>query len=241
MLGDRRAPSHVDWEIARTCIKFLEPFYSESLEIPNNLQVTSNLFLYELSWIHDQLQAESDNKDSHLKNMADHIREKYSKYWEDMDSVNPLLFVAGFLDPRCKDKALKCTLAPICGDPLANEITKKARKTLDELYELYSTLYPASEKDGMEVNELEKSFRKYQKQRDEKMGLKTEVDKYLKQSWDTEYDNFNVLDWWKAHSGTYRVLAKTARDVLAIPYSNRILESTFDSGFFNAFIIFGDS
>lgn len=213
LLGERRAPTHVDWEIARACVKFLEPFYSESLEIPKNLQVTSNSFFCELSWIYNQLQSRSDSKDLHLKKTADFVRKKCSKYWEDMDSINPLLFVAGLLDPRCKEKVLKCHLAPICGDLLADEITKKARKALNDLYELYSTLYPRSEKPKIGISKIEMSYWRYCKQRDEEMGLKTEVDKYLKSDCETEYDEFDVLDWWKAHTGSYRILARIARDV----------------------------
>uniref|UniRef100_A0A803NHF2 hAT-like transposase RNase-H fold domain-containing protein n=1 Tax=Cannabis sativa TaxID=3483 RepID=A0A803NHF2_CANSA len=135
-----RSPTCVDWEIAHTCVNHLKTFYNASMGYSKEVCATAELFLFVLESIHMELQSWSDSKDIHAKKMADNIRENFNKHWVNMHHVNPLLFVAVLLDPRCKEKGLRMLLHNICGDVLADEMTKKAKKTLESLYEHYSML-----------------------------------------------------------------------------------------------------
>lgn len=233
-VNGERTPSHVDWDIARTCVNHLKIFYDASLEFSKSFHVTSNLFLVHLAEIHDILQCWGDSKDLHLKNMADNIRQKCQKYWGNLNNVNPLLFVAVLLDPRYKEKGLKLILLSICDDDLlADELTKKARKTLDSLYENYSMLYPTSHKrNDTEVGNGQLTalaqYLKKMKKRDEERELKTAVDRYLAESLeDSDDDNFDILDWWKVRTYNCKILLMIVRDVLAIPISIATSESDF--------------
>ncbi|KAI5353105.1 hypothetical protein L3X38_005997 [Prunus dulcis] len=67
------------------------------------------------------------------------------------------------------------------------------------------------------------------------ISSRTEVFKYL----DTEFvefmteeerNNFNILDWWKAHEKNFPVLSIMARDVLTTPVSTVASESAFSAG-----------
>jgi hypothetical protein len=49
----------------------------------------------------------SESSDPLLSTMANRMKVKYYKYWEDVEKINPLLFVASLLDPRYKIIALK--------------------------------------------------------------------------------------------------------------------------------------
>jgi len=40
---------------------------------------------------------------------------------------------------------------------------------------------------------------------------------------------FDILKWWKRHADTYKVLADLARDILAMPVSTVLSESTFST------------
>ena len=42
--------------------------------------------------------------------------------------------------------------------------------------------------------------------------------------------NFDILKWWKVNQCRYTVLAKMARDILAIPVSTVASESAFSTG-----------
>ncbi|KAA8532298.1 hypothetical protein F0562_032331 [Nyssa sinensis] len=46
---------------------------------------------------------------------------------------------------------------------------------------------------------------------------KSKVDEYLETPVVPRRENFDILQWWKLHSGKFPILAKMARDVLAVP------------------------
>ena len=58
--------------------------------------------------------------------------------------------------------------------------------------------------------------------------IKTELQKYLNEG--LEEDDIDVLTWWKVHRHRYPVVARMARDVLAVPVSTVASESTFSAG-----------
>ena len=61
---------------------------------------------------------------------------------------------------------------------------------------------------------------KYKKQKCEKEGeLKAKLDKYLDEDTEEDFENFDILSWWKFNSLRFPTIAKIARDVLAIPIS----------------------
>ncbi|KAJ0904712.1 putative HAT dimerization domain, ribonuclease H-like superfamily [Helianthus annuus] len=44
------------------------------------------------------------------------------------------------------------------------------------------------------------------------------------------YESFDLLLWWKINREKYKILAKVARDVLAVPVSTVVSESAFSTG-----------
>ena len=65
---------------------------------------------------------------------------------------------------------------------------------------------------------------------EENVDSKSEVDKYLEESFEKDVDGFEILGWWKNNSSKYRILSQIARDVLAIPVSTVASESAFSTG-----------
>ena len=60
---------------------------------------------------------------------------------------------------------------------------------------------------------------------------KSELDKYLGDAYESLNDpSFDLLMWWKDQKKRYPILAKMARDVLAIPVSTVASESAFSTG-----------
>ena len=59
---------------------------------------------------------------------------------------------------------------------------------------------------------------------------KTELDKYLSEDLDDDDDDFNILDWWKLNSHRFLILSQLAHDVLTMPISTVVSESTFNIG-----------
>ncbi|WVZ82105.1 hypothetical protein U9M48_029407 [Paspalum notatum var. saurae] len=58
----------------------------------------------------------------------------------------------------------------------------------------------------------------------------SELDKYLEEDTISVDSEFDILQYWKMSSATYPVLARMARDILAIPASSVASESAFSSG-----------
>ena len=60
--------------------------------------------------------------------------------------------------------------------------------------------------------------------------MKTELQKYLQEELEDDEIGDDVLGWWKIHGPRYPVLARMARDVLAVPVSTVASESAFSIG-----------
>jgi hypothetical protein len=68
-------------------------FYDATIQLSGYLFETSNMH------IQMHLQAYSENDDYVLRAIVMKIKTKYIKYWENLDVVNMMLFVALILDP----------------------------------------------------------------------------------------------------------------------------------------------
>ncbi|KAL2942307.1 putative AC9 transposase, partial [Bienertia sinuspersici] len=55
------------------------------------------------------------------------------------------------------------------------------------------------------------------------------IGEYLTYQFETE-ENFHIIQWWKNHSSKFLILARIAKDILAIPASTIASESTFSAG-----------
>lgn len=96
------APGADNWEAIRNFSKFLHVFYNVTLSISGTLYVTSNLYIQELINIHKNLNTFCNNSNRRLSSMALRMKTKYNKYWDDLEKINRLLFVAAILDPWYK-------------------------------------------------------------------------------------------------------------------------------------------
>ncbi|KAA8531308.1 hypothetical protein F0562_006021 [Nyssa sinensis] len=59
---------------------------------------------------------------------------------------------------------------------------------------------------------------------------KSEVDEYLETPMVPRREKFDILQWWKLHSGKFPVLAKMAHDVLAVLTTTIASEAAFSVG-----------
>ncbi|KAL0290620.1 UNVERIFIED_CONTAM: Zinc finger BED domain-containing protein RICESLEEPER 2 [Sesamum angustifolium] len=61
-------------------------------------------------------------------------------------------------------------------------------------------------------------------------GHKSELDSYLNEEIETdESPSFSITEWWKLHTPRFPILARLARDVLAMPISTVASESVFNT------------
>ena len=56
------------------------------------------------------------------------------------------------------------------------------------------------------------------------------MDKYLDEDTEEDFENFDILSWWKFNSLMFPTMAKIARDVLAVSIFTVASESVFTTG-----------
>ncbi|XP_071713300.1 zinc finger BED domain-containing protein RICESLEEPER 1-like [Rutidosis leptorrhynchoides] len=176
------------------------------------------------------------------------MKAKYDKYWDDMDSMNVLLYVALVLDPRNKLFFLDYCLGLIYGTNTKkiSDITKQVTDTLDALFNQYKekmekekgkdTIISSSSTPGVGMGtidlDIDDGYEKYLKNCG--VGVNDiECQIYLRDATEKKIkgdDTYDVLGWWKLNSVKYPILSQVARHVLAMPVSTVASESAFSTG-----------
>ncbi|XP_077228331.1 zinc finger BED domain-containing protein RICESLEEPER 1-like [Tasmannia lanceolata] len=100
-------PNDDDWDNARVLTQFLKSFYEATLRLSGSLYVTSNSYFHEVFKIERLLDESSKSGDAYLSIMALKMKEKFDKYWGNIDKINMMLLLAVVLDPRFKLKYIK--------------------------------------------------------------------------------------------------------------------------------------
>jgi hAT family C-terminal dimerisation region/Domain of unknown function (DUF4413) len=248
-------PDEDDWNRARCFIKFLKLFYGATLKFSGSLHVTSNAFFHELVAINTRLVKMVQSSDIELRLMAEKMKAKCEKYWDDLTKINMLLFIAVVLDARYKLKYISFWFENMYGGDKGSDLTKRVELTLNRLYEQYRLLYDSTSSTGgcgdVSVNntnggtsgiiymeEAEENYSDFVKSQFklhmmvvESKENKSEVGKYLAEPCeDGDDSSFNILSWWKTNANRYPILSSIARDVLAIQVSTVASESAFSTG-----------
>ncbi|XP_035834224.1 zinc finger BED domain-containing protein RICESLEEPER 1-like [Helianthus annuus] len=172
------------------------------------------------------------------------MKRKYQKYWGDVTKLNHFLFIAVVLDPRRKWKYIEWLIG-------AKYVDGCVRKSLDSnlraLFDFYKKSMPQKEKDfevssasmekeGSNSSQVTDIDEIITKRFEMAMGssqtslTKSELDKYLDEDREPMDPRFDVLKWWKVQQCRYPILAKMARDILAIPVSTVASEPAFSTG-----------
>jgi hypothetical protein len=108
-------PSYTEWENAREFVKFLKPFYEVTLKFYSSTYVTANSYFIQLCIIQKTLVDRCMSSNHILSGVSWDMKNKYEKYWETMDKINLLLYVAHVIDPCTKLKALQYYLVKCSG------------------------------------------------------------------------------------------------------------------------------
>lgn len=180
------------------------------------------------------------------------MKAKYDKYWANVDNINVLLFIALVLDPRYKLDYIDWVIRTNYDDEGANMLFLKVKYTLRSLFDYYSSSVPPPKRKmeasssvtpssapcdvgsndvlRMDVNQV--MSMRYKKEKGTlESEKKSELDKYLSDDCEEGNDDvFEILQFWKDQQKRYPILAKMARDVLAMPVSTVASESAFSTG-----------
>ncbi|XVF46975.1 hypothetical protein PTKIN_Ptkin03bG0071800 [Pterospermum kingtungense] len=180
-----------NWDKVRMCL-LLKKFYDLTVKISGSSYVTTNLYL-------------DDICDIDLRLMAKRMKEKYDKYWGNIERKNMLLYVASILDPRKKLDSCQ-----------VNECSFQVRVNLDSA-------------NSVEDKPFFSKYKRFKKDSG-KEETKSELEKYLAEDDEKDNGEFDVLGWWKINALRYPIMSTFAKDVMAVPISTVASESTFSTG-----------
>ncbi|KAK3229986.1 hypothetical protein Dsin_001867 [Dipteronia sinensis] len=159
------------------------------------------------------------------------IPTKFDKYWSDIPSV---MAVATVLDPRYKILCVDFHFSKIYGSSASyqREIVHELLKDLFKEYELGSNLVEQIDDNSFyhsfDILGVDEEFELYKSQVVSSIN-KSELERYLDEQVENNSPNFDTLSWWKGNKGKYPILAKTIKDILAIPVSTVASESAFSA------------
>ncbi|XP_010677727.1 zinc finger BED domain-containing protein RICESLEEPER 2-like [Beta vulgaris subsp. vulgaris] len=117
--------------------EFLQAFYDLTLRVSGSLCVTSNLFFDELVNVALLLKELESSEDFEMCVIASKMKEKYDKYWGDVEKMNMLIFIAVVLDPRYKLDYVEWMITQIYRVDVASTLITNLREALNAMYEEY--------------------------------------------------------------------------------------------------------
>ena len=171
-----------------------------------------------------------------VKTMASGMISKFEKYWRDIPGV---MAIAAFLDPRNKMLLIDFQFSRLYGSDAIRQREKVIGliKELVREYELQNSLNVSSIEDvgdssifrSSNILDSDEEYEQY-KRDVVKNTNKSELERYLDEPAEIDSSDFDVLSWWKGNKGKYPILAKIARDIIAIPVSTVASESAFSAG-----------
>lgn len=239
-----QGPTVEEWSLAERVCNFLKNFADATKVLSMHKFPTAHRYLEEIWGIRELLVDDKYTSDDFLKELCKDMKAKFDKYW---DQPNKVLLVASLLNPRYKIALLKFCWTEAYGEEVAEQRVTDVRKWFKEYYEYYECMVQSSSQ-GSNINsshevggsanmpstltgkrKLELGFALFKQQYRPNHSRRSEVDIYLEDSLVplSEGETVDVLKWWKRNAENYPVLAKMARDFLAIPLSSVASESTF--------------
>ncbi|PWA39457.1 zinc finger BED domain-containing protein RICESLEEPER 2 [Artemisia annua] len=120
-------------------MEYLKIFFNVTKKVSGSKYVTSSLFFGELVTMHATISRMCLQVDEKKRKMALSMKDKYDKYWDNIDNMNFLLHVALVLDPRNKLRYLEYCLGLIYGmkSNKSEEVLERVVSTLTDLYNHY--------------------------------------------------------------------------------------------------------
>lgn len=242
-------PNDEDWRRVSHFLPILKIFYDATLMLSGSRYVTCNSCAQSVFAIGLEISNLCKSDDEGCRKMAEQMKLKYDKYWGDILNINYLIFISMLLDPRHKMHLVDWVVRNCFDDTKSTLLNLNVKILIDELFKLYTSSMPQEDKQKSSASNSALNNRNENRQGevmdfaklltsrfqmevgfDHPQRNKSELDKYLEEPLENDCENFNILSWWKDNQRRFPILAKMARDVLAIPVTTVASESAFSTG-----------
>ena len=171
--------------------------------------------------------------------MAIRMKDKYDKYWGNMEKINMLIFVAVVLDPRHKLNYVEFALKNMYDSDKGLSMAKMVKEIAFELYHAYNSSLPSDSIQSSMMSDVEKPQQKLKKHMKSLYMMHmiqtcgsnqtSKLDRYLNEDVENDIKNFDILGWWKVNSNKFPILSQLAQYVLDILVSIVSFESSFST------------
>nr|XP_016440004.1 PREDICTED: zinc finger BED domain-containing protein RICESLEEPER 1-like [Nicotiana tabacum] len=176
--------------------------------VSGTLYITSNVHFLEICVVGSSLKELMQSEYATLKEMAKSMKEKFDKNnrCENTNEVKTYMESLFNLYAKKNGGSGSCPSSPSSGSCPSSSSPG---------------LCPSSSTSSTSSSSLSKSMLDLKKHKEsEGIDFKTELDKYLGEDVEEDYENFNILRWWKLNSPRFPTLDEMACDVLAILISS---------------------
>jgi len=208
--------------------------FCDATEVLSGSNYPTASFIFDQFWeVKLLLEKESSNTDVMIAAMIHKMKEKLQKYW---DICFLQICVPVILDPRFKLGFLKFRLSKCFGE--TSQYFPIVERTFRDLFDEYnSQSSDCTQNHANSVGSVETNVDRSNPWADwslhqnlRQMRRVSELDKYLEAETVPTNAPFDILQYWKTSCTTYPILARMARDMLAVPASTVASESAFSSG-----------
>ncbi|KAA8535582.1 hypothetical protein F0562_030585 [Nyssa sinensis] len=231
-----------EWKLAKLIKDCLKMFYEATNHFSGTNFPTSNVFFPGICEIKIQMREWEINEHECLCSMVGPMKEIFDKYWEE---CNLVLAISLILDPRFEMDLVRYNFDRLYGTNTENA-ARHVRRVWDAFGDLFDEYMGDSSYSIVNFGVTDGSSLLSNVTKDKFTGFdnwymmthfftvyaskKSEVDEYLETLGVPRRENFDILQWWKLHSGKFPVLAKMALDVLAISATTIVLKAAFSVG-----------
>ncbi|KAL2924957.1 putative AC transposase, partial [Bienertia sinuspersici] len=172
---------------------------------------------------------------SSISNILDRMKAKWCSYVSEFPHIYG---IAAILDPGIKIDGLKSLLTfyyqRLGIEYNIDSYVIQCKTLLEKLYNHYASIYQqqsagVSKPKGRWDPLLASILKKQRTSSSSAFISSSGVDNYLSYQFETN-DDFHIIKWWKDHTNKFPILARIAKDVLAIPASTIVSESAFSAG-----------
>ncbi|KAL2926843.1 putative AC transposase, partial [Bienertia sinuspersici] len=169
------------------------------------------------------------NPGAAVKRLLDNMKVKWCAYFTEFP---PIYAIAAILDPGVKLEGLT-NLLTFYYQQLDVQFdvpyyVNNCKRILERLCEDYgAVIQPQPIRDSW--TRFEKITTRWVRVTSSSSSSNIGIGEYLTYQFETE-ENFHIIQWWKNHSSKFPVLARIAKDILAIPASTIASESAFSAG-----------
>nr|DAD23119.1 TPA_asm: hypothetical protein HUJ06_024582 [Nelumbo nucifera] len=233
-------PFDEEWEMGAVLRDCLQVSYICTKNFSSTTSPTSNVYFPDICTIKFLLLQWLDSEHEYVRSMANRMKQKYDKYWDECSLV---FAIAVVLDPKFKMEIVTYYYNLIYGETAEKHVTR-VREAMHDLYSEYvgfdtedrSLVCSSIASQPLMIRgvlDILSGFDRWLIVERPKCCLgtqKLELDLYLEEKLFPRGEEFDILRFWRVDGLKFPKLSRLAHNILAFPVPTVSYEGTFSTG-----------